>query len=99
MPDSFSNNISYILSGPSCQGEVLANNGDTYSCTSNKCNTNPAWVNVGTTSAGTETTLPVGANFALSASSPAIGYGETKTYLPAQSVDVGACAHSLATCP
>ena len=74
-------------------------NGDTYSCASNKCATSPGWVDVGTTSAGTETTPPAGANFALTADSPAIGYGLTETYLPAQSVDVGACSHTLATCP
>jgi hypothetical protein len=98
-PDTFSNNISDIVGGTSCQGEVLMNNGDAYSCTSNKCKTNPGWVGVGTTSAGTETSPPVGANFALAAGSPAIGYGQTQSYLPAQSIDVGACSHSFATCP
>jgi hypothetical protein len=98
-PDTFANNISYILGGTSCNGEVLMSNGDTYSCTRNKCGTSPAWVDVGTSSAGTETTQPVGVNFALSAGSPAIGYGQAQGYLPAQSVDVGACSHTLATCP
>jgi len=74
-------------------------NGDTYSCTSNKCGASPDWVDVGTSSAGTETTQPVGVNFALSAGSPAIGYGQAQGYLPAQSVDVGACSHTFATCP
>jgi hypothetical protein len=64
-----------------------------------QCSTSPEWVDVGASSAGTETTQPVGANFALSAGSPAIGYGKTQGYLPAQSVDVGACSHALATCP
>ncbi len=98
-PDTFTNNISDILGTTSCQGETSMSNGDTYSCTSNKCKTSPGWVDVGTTSPGTETTPPVGANFALAAGSPAIGYGLTKTYLSAQSVDVGACSHALATCP
>jgi hypothetical protein len=98
-PDTFSNNISDILGGTSCQGEVSMSNGDAYSCTSNKCTTSPGWVDVGTTSAGTETTPPVGANFALGAGSPAIGYGLTKTYLSPQSVDVGACSHTFVTCP
>jgi parallel beta-helix repeat protein len=98
-PDTFSNNISEILGATSCQGEVSMSNGDSYSCTRNKCKTNPAWVDVGATSAGTETTPPAGANFALAVGSPAIGYGLTETYLPAQSVDVGACSHTFATCP
>jgi hypothetical protein len=99
MADTFSHNISDILGGTSCQGEVLMNNGDAYSCSSNRCGTSPGWVNVGATSAGTETSQPVGANFALAAGSAAIGYGQTETYLPAQSVDVGACSHTLTTCP
>ena len=56
------------------------------------------WVNVGTASVGTETTPPVGANFALEAESPAIGYGLKESYLPSQSVDVGACSHALSSC-
>jgi hypothetical protein len=98
-PDTFSNNISFIVGGTSCQGEVLMNNGDAYSCTGNKCATDPGWVDVGKTSAGTETTPPSGANFALAAGSPAIGYGQAQSYLPAQAVDVGACSHTLTTCP
>ncbi len=98
-PDTFTSNISDIVGGTSCQGEVLMNNGDVYSCTSNKCKTNPGWVDVGTTSAGTETSQPSGVNFALAAGSPAIGYGQTQSYLPAQSVDVGACSHTFAACP
>jgi parallel beta-helix repeat protein len=97
--DTFSNNISDIVGGTSCQGEFLMNNGDVYSCTANKCKTSPGWVNVGATSAGNETTPPVGANFALAAGSPAIGYGQTQAYLPPQSVDVGACSHTFTTCP
>jgi hypothetical protein len=98
-PDTFANNISFIVGGPSCQGEVLTNNGDRYSCISNKCNTDPAWVDVGRTSAGTETIPPTGANFALAAGSPAVGYGQTQVYLSPQSVDVGACSHWLSACP
>jgi parallel beta-helix repeat protein len=100
-PDTFSNNISNIVGGTSCQGEVLTNNGDMYLCTSNgnKCNTDPRWVDVGTKSAGSETIPPMGANFALAAGSPAVDQGLTETYLPAQSVDLGACSHTFATCP
>jgi hypothetical protein len=98
-PDTFRNNLSEVRGGTSCQGEVSMSNGDTYSCASNKCATSPGWVDVGTTSAGTETTPPAGANFALAADSPAIGSGLIETYLPAQSVDLGACSHTLTTCP
>jgi hypothetical protein len=98
-PDIFRNNISYLLGGPSCQGEVLMNNGDAYACTSNACATDPGWVDVGTTSAGSETTAPVGVNFALAQGSPAIGHGMSQSYLPPQSVDLGACPHGLAVCP
>jgi hypothetical protein len=106
---TYVNNISQLQGGfSSCQGsfgedpptgEYAMYNGDSYSCTLNHCATNPDWVNVGGTSVGTETTPPVGANFALQASSPAIGYGLPEPYLSPQSVDVGACYHTLASCP
>jgi hypothetical protein len=57
------------------------------------------WVSVGGTSTGTQSTPPDGANFALQSTSPAIGYGLAETYLPATSVDAGACYHTLAICP
>jgi hypothetical protein len=96
--NSYSNNMSYCANngGRDC---VAMYNGDVFSCTGNKCETLPGWVNVGNSSAGSMTTQPVGANFALQPGSPAIGYGLTKPYLPAQSVDAGACYHSLTSCP
>jgi hypothetical protein len=107
--DFFSNNITQLQGGynscwgqygtPNPTGETPMFNGDSYSCTSNKCSTTPGWVDVGTTSTGSETTPPVGTNFALQPGSPAIGYGLTESYLPPSSVDVGACASVFKTCP
>jgi hypothetical protein len=101
--DTFSHNISDMV-GVSCWGGDVAtfNNGageDVYSATANKENTTIGWVNVGSSSLGSETSPPVGHNFALQPTSPAIGYGLTEPYLPPQSVDVGACSSSLTTCP
>jgi hypothetical protein len=39
------------------------------------------------------------ADFRLSTGSPAIGYGQTFSYLPSSSGDVGACSSLLSTCP
>jgi hypothetical protein len=108
--DVYSHNISQLQGGHnSCWG-AFGNDAPTgenvtfgadspYSCKENKCATNPEWENVGTTSIGTETAPPVGTNFALKPGSPAIGYGLTETYLPASSVDVGACSSTLTKCP
>ena len=96
--ETFSNNLTDII-GVSCNGEVATLDGDTYSAASNFESTAPEWVNVGTSSVGTESAPPVGANFALASSSKAIGAGLTEPYLPSSSVDIGACASALTTCP
>jgi len=64
-----------------------------WNCTGNKClNADPGFMNA---AAG---------NFALAPGSPAIGYGTPQTFAwdaqaTAQSVDAGACYHTLAQCP
>jgi hypothetical protein len=60
---------------------------DSFSCSANKCNVDPKLVNA-----------PAD-NFALQATSPAIGYGQSGTYLPPAPVDAGACAKALTVCP
>jgi parallel beta-helix repeat protein len=102
-PEYFSNNISFS-SGTCSKSDVdLGANGDFYSSAQNKEATDSKWVNVGNTSAGSMSTPPNRNNFALQSTSPAIGYGLTsllgQTFLPSQSVDGGACYHTLGTCP
>jgi hypothetical protein len=107
--DNWSHNITQLQGGHnSCwgafgkdapTGENVSYQADSYSCTANKCATTPGWVNVAKTSVGTETTQPASTNFALASSSAAIGYGLKESYLPSQSVDVGACYHTLTNCP
>jgi hypothetical protein len=70
-----------------------------WDCAANKCFTDPLWVDVGKTTTGSEAVPPNGKNFSLTGTSPAIGTGATESYLPAQSVDVGACSSTLGTCP
>jgi hypothetical protein len=96
--DSFSNNISFCNGNP-IYGCNTMWNGDVFSCTANRCATNPLWVNVGVKSTGTETTPPLAANFALKSGSPAIGNGVKAAYLPTQSVDMGACSSIYTVCP
>jgi hypothetical protein len=82
-------------------GEWVFEGGQPNPTSTNKLSTNPLWVNVSFSSPGTQTTTPASTNFALTATSPAIGYGITSpgAWLPATSVDAGACYHTLTTCP
>jgi len=66
---------------------MLSADAAAFTCTANKCAVNPLMTN------------PAAANFALKAGSPAIGYGVTASGLTGYDVDVGACYHSLTTCP
>jgi hypothetical protein len=95
-------NISYSV-GTSCHadssGNATAAPNPAWSCTTNTCNTDPQWVDVGDSSQGSEQTPPNGSNFALKPGSPAIGAGATAPYLPASSIDIGACASALTICP
>lgn len=102
VPDYFANNVTNFSASP-CTDVDGPFNGDIYSATQNKLSTATGWVNVGNTSTGSETTQPVGTNFALTGGSAPIGYGLTsilgQSFLPAQAVDAGACYHTLSTCP
>jgi hypothetical protein len=103
-PSFFSKNMTYDTRTTQQVGEVFYSF-PTDACTvssytaNNYCHTNPLWVNVGNISTGSNVTPPVGSNFALQSTSPAIGVGTVPAWLPQQAVDLGACHHSLATCP
>lgn len=97
--DTFANNIAYCATTPGGDGCEPTSGGVTFSCSSNVCGIDPGWVDVGSISTGTETTPPQGANFALKSTSPAIGTGLTRSYLSSQSVDIGACYHTITVCP
>lgn len=66
---------------------LLANDTAAFTCTANKCQINPLFTQLNVK------------NFALAAGSPAIGYGITISGLTSYDVDVGACYHTMTTCP
>ena len=89
----WSNNISFGGAPPygwGPDGNVMLSP-DVMNCSTgtnpNQCNVDPKLVNV------------TGSNFALQSGSPAIGYGQTQSYLPTSAVDAGACPSTLTTCP
>ena len=103
-------NISFKIGGGT---ELSFQNGvssSVWNTSNNKSATDPLWADVGRTNSGSMTAAPNGANFALctaagvpnaacTAASPAIGYGQVASFLPAQATDAGACHHSLTSCP
>jgi hypothetical protein len=103
---SIGHNISFTV-GTSCHTtDATSGNGvyqsppnATWDCTANRCNTDPQFAGVGMTSHGDEMTPPSPLNFALNSGSPAIGLGAVQPFLSPQAVDVGACYHTLSSCP
>jgi hypothetical protein len=78
--------------------------GDQWPLTANETATDPIWNHVGDVSTGTETTQPVGIDFSLAPSSPAINYyykinGALPSWLPWWAVDAGAIPHQLPSWP
>jgi parallel beta-helix repeat protein len=77
-----------------------------FSCSSNKCSTDPLFVNATAGVAAGSNNQPTGgtwtpgnSNFAIATSSPAYNYGQLQSYLSAQASDSGSCYHTLPSCP
>jgi len=76
-----------------------------FSCSNNKCGTNPLFVNATAGVAAESNSRPTGgkwipgnSNFAINSSSPAYRYGLTQSYLPPTSADAGACYDAVQVC-
>jgi hypothetical protein len=95
--NTFANNVTYGGTPPWGWGPlgnsiyVGGGSTDSMNCSTgsnpNQCNVNP------------QLAAPASANLGLLTGSPAIGRGQSETYLPAQAADTGACYHTLAPCP
>ena len=81
--NTYSNNVLYGGDGV----QLFDNDAGYFSCTKNKCNTNPNFVS------------PLVANFALLSTSPAIGYALSQAYLSPAPLDAGACPKAFSACP
>src|SRR5262249_10146340 len=93
------NNLSFVP-GSSNGNENAWFNSDIgkYSCTVNKCSTDPLFVALSDVSAPAYTVYSSG-NFALQAGSRALGYAQTQPFLSSWTKDAGACDSSLVACP
>jgi serralysin len=80
--NTYSKNVLYGGRGV----QMFDNDAGSFSCTGNKCNTNPRLVS------------PLSGNFALQSTSPVIGYALLKPYLPPAPLDAGACRKTLTAC-
>jgi hypothetical protein len=102
---SYNNQVINGLNGSPC---LFGNDKTYFSCSNNKCNTDPGYVNATAGVAGVAGGAPTGGTWipgnddlALSGTSPAINYtySPPPSWLPSQNTDAGACHHSLTTCP
>jgi parallel beta-helix repeat protein len=80
--NTYSHNV--VVGGAGVQ--LFANDVNYFTCSSNKCSTDPQLIN------------PTKANFAIQLTSPAVGYGLPGYYLTGSPVDTGACSNVLASC-
>jgi hypothetical protein len=80
--NSYQHNVLYGGNGV----QLFDNDVSTFSCSNNKCSTNPMLAS------------PATNNYAIQSTSPAIGYGLPGYYLTSSPVDTGACSKALATC-
>jgi parallel beta-helix repeat protein len=85
---------------------IFDNDASYFSCSSNKCGTDPSFANATAGVAAGTNNLPIvgtwiagNSNFAITTSSAAYNYGQTQPFLPSQSSDAGACYHTLTSCP
>jgi parallel beta-helix repeat protein len=91
-----------VAGSPPC---IFDNDTTYFSCSNNRCSTNPAFVNATAgVVAGTNnqpvggTWIPGNSNFAITTNSPAYGYGSAQSYPPSTSTHSGACSDAVSVC-